>query len=156
MNNIVIVDHDRDFIKTTFRTLLRKRYSLKYYSDRCAALEDMRRSKPGLVIISVTLDEFPSDFSLPMQIKSDPYLRDVPIIIVFSDGETLNRVPGYDIAAMYADAYLDKPVAAEDLLEKVEDLITGAAGTANRRSSWEAMLGKAENLITKSLEKKKA
>jgi CheY-like chemotaxis protein len=63
-------------------------------------------------------------------VKSDPRLRRLPVVIVTAAASRAGfsfhpRTPE-DLEAMHADAFFDKPVAPDELIAKVEELLEGA------------------------------
>jgi CheY-like chemotaxis protein len=123
---IVLVDDDPDFLRINQRVLEKGGYRVACFSDPRKALEYMSGNKPMLVITDLMMERLDAGFSFSRQIKQDARLGDVPVIIVTAIG----RERGFDfrprtpeeLEAISADAYLDKPVAPEQLLAKVREL----------------------------------
>ena len=92
----------------------------------------MRAERPHVVITDVMMAGLDSGFSFSRQIKEDPLLAGIPVIIVTAissrRGFNFNPRTPEELAAMHADAFLGKPVAPLDLLAKIQELVARAAG----------------------------
>ena len=68
-----------------------------------------------------------SGFTFARALKADPRLAGLPVIIVSAvssqKGFDFSPRTADDLAAMGADAFFDKPVAPEALLDKVKELL---------------------------------
>ena len=124
---VLVVDDDLDFLDQTRQALEARGYRVCCAFDPEAALEQMGREKPDLVIADLMMKSLASGFSFARQTKEDVRFQDVPVVIVTAIG----RQRGFDfrprtadeLAAMRADAYMDKPVTPEALLATVRELL---------------------------------
>lgn len=129
---VYLVDDDQDFLEITGDALEGAGYCVERFTDPVAALRRMGETRPDLVISDLMMDRFDAGFSLARQVKADTGLRGVPVIIITAISQHLgldmsprDRV---DLAAMGADAWLEKPVAPACLLGTVQNVLR-AAGT---------------------------
>jgi PAS domain S-box-containing protein len=83
--------------------------------DGQAALDAISRSKPDLVLTDVMMPRL-DGFSLLREIRRDPNLRDLPVILLSARAGEEARVEGLDAGA---DDYLTKPFAARELVARV-------------------------------------
>lgn len=124
---IVLVDDDPDFLSMNRSVLEGGGYQVVCFSDPEKALKYMRGNKPALVVTDLMMERLDAGFAFSRQIKQDTRLGDVPVIIVTAIGRERGfdfrpRTPE-DLEAICADAYLDKPVAPDQLLAKVRELV---------------------------------
>lgn len=123
---IVLVDDDRDFLEMNRRLLEKSGYSVSCFEDTDEAMRMMRDTKPGLVVTDLMMSGLDSGFRLSREIKEDPVLCDVPIIIVTAvsslQGFSFNPNSPEELESLNADAYFDKPVSEDDFLIKVGEL----------------------------------
>ncbi len=124
---IVIIDDDVDFLDINRRILEAAGYRVVTFSEARPALASMAADKPALIISDLMMANLDSGFSLCKQIKDDPRLADVPIILATAASSQLGldfrpRTPA-DLAAMRVDAYFDKPIPPNVLLAKVAELL---------------------------------
>ncbi|MCJ7744355.1 MAG: response regulator, partial [Dehalococcoidales bacterium] len=87
-------------------------------------LAKARKEKPDLIILDIIMP-VKDGFSAAEQLKKDPALKKIPVIMLtsFSEkgGETSLSVS--QGLALDADDYVDKPVAPQELLRRVESLL---------------------------------
>ncbi|MBM4040411.1 MAG: response regulator [Planctomycetes bacterium] len=131
---VLLVDDDRDFLEMTSHVLEAAGYRTACASDPAAALDAMTREKPSLVVSDLMMKALDSGFSLARQIKADPNLRGVPVVLATAIASRLGMdfTPRTreDLAAMHADAFLEKPLRPADLLATVGRLLgRGPGGT---------------------------
>jgi CheY-like chemotaxis protein len=126
---IMLVDDDADFINLNRHILESKGYRvISCYSPE-EALKAMETDKPELIITDLMMKELHSGFSFARLIKENPQFKNIPVIIVTAVSSKM----GFDfrphtpdeLAAMYVDAYFDKPVQPQKLLDKVGQLLGG-------------------------------
>src|SRR5437868_1704399 len=83
------------------------------------ALEAMRESKPRLVISDVVMPEM-GGYELCRAIKSDPALRDIPVILVTSLIDPKDIVSGLESGA---DNFVRKPYSEDYLLKRIQHVL---------------------------------
>jgi two-component system alkaline phosphatase synthesis response regulator PhoP len=124
---ILLVDDDPDFITATKMILeSRSNYKLFTASDGVFALSTARAEKPDLIILDVIMP-FEDGFTAAKELKTDPDLSKIPIIILTSfsyrKGETsVSVAQGMELEA---EDYVEKPVSPQDLLRRVDRLLKG-------------------------------
>jgi CheY-like chemotaxis protein len=124
---ILLVDDDPDFLEMTRHVLEAAGYRAACVSDPAAALAAMTGEKPSLVITDLMMKSLDSGFSLARQMEADGRLGDVPVIVATAIASRLGLdfTPRSrdELAAMHADAFLEKPVLPADLLAAVRKLL---------------------------------
>jgi CheY-like chemotaxis protein len=87
----------------------------------------MGEGVPDLVVSDLMMEQFDAGFSFARQVKADERFGGVPVIIVTAVsrhlGLDLSPRSAEDLAAMGADAWLEKPVDGARLLATVRDLL---------------------------------
>jgi CheY-like chemotaxis protein len=124
---VVIVDDDPDILEIQRSVLEARGYVVLCFADPDAALEQMRKEKPALIIADLMMASLDSGFSFSRQVKTDRRLSDVPIVMMTSIGPRLGldftpQAPE-DLAAMHVDAFLEKPVSPSVLLSTIDELL---------------------------------
>lgn len=126
---VLIVDDDLDFLEMTRSVLESGGYRVACAGDPGEAWGMVMKDGPDLVITDLMMQTMSSGFSLSRRIKETPHCRGVPVIIVTAAGSRLGYdfVPRNleDLAAMHADAFLEKPTLPENLLAQVAGLLCG-------------------------------
>jgi CheY-like chemotaxis protein len=124
---ILLVDDDLDFLEINRQILEPKGYRVACETDPQAAWQRLKAEKPDLIITDLMMSDLDSGFSLSRHVKQDPHLVDVPIIMATAITSQIGldfrpRTPE-DLAAMCVDAYFDKPIPPQKLLDKVAELL---------------------------------
>jgi CheY-like chemotaxis protein len=121
---ILLVDDDKDFVEATKMVLESKPYEVVVAYNGDEGLAKARKEKPDLIILDIIMP-VKDGFSAAEQLKKDPALKKIPVIMLTSfsqkGGETSLSVS--QGLALEADDYVDKPVAPQELLRRVERLL---------------------------------
>jgi two-component system alkaline phosphatase synthesis response regulator PhoP len=119
---ILIIDDDPDFVAATKAVLESRPYQVLVAYDGDEGLETTRQEKPDLIILDIIMPR-QDGFRVCEAIKDDPQLAEIPVIILTSLsqrwGETVFSVT--QGLALEAEDYIDKPVAPDELLRRVEE-----------------------------------
>lgn len=134
---ILIVDDDFDFLEINRHILERAGYRVQTAGDPDQALALMERERPDLVISDLMMTAIDSGFSFSRAIKENERWAGIPVIISTSVSSALGldfrpKEDG-DLAAMNVDAYFDKPLRADALLAKIEELLSRREHTGGAR-----------------------
>jgi CheY-like chemotaxis protein len=125
---VMLVDDDPDFLAMNRSVLERQGYRVLTASSPEDAAEAMRRDPPDLVVTDLMMKDLDAGFSLSRTIKEGSGTAHIPVIIVTAAssqrGFDFRPRNADDLAAMRADAFLDKPVSPAALLAKVEELLS--------------------------------
>ena len=124
---ILLVDDDLDFLEINRAILEGAGYRVATAHDPKEALTLMAAAPPALVISDLMMQALDAGFSFSRQVKEDPRFASVPVLMVTSaasrHGLDFHPKSAEDLAAMHADAFLDKPVRPKVLLAKVSELL---------------------------------
>jgi CheY-like chemotaxis protein len=123
---ILLVDDDVDFVEINSAVLENAGYDVvKAYSGK-ECLEKIPAVKPSLVILDVMMEQFDSGFQISRKVKE--MTGGVPVILLTSIGaETGLPFKPTDedgLKKMGVEGFLDKPVKADDLIGKVNELLS--------------------------------
>ncbi|MFC2050641.1 two-component system response regulator [Chloroflexota bacterium] len=121
---ILLVDDDKDFVEATTMVLESKPYEVVVAYNGDDGLAKARKEKPDLIILDIIMP-VKDGFRAAEQLKKDPDLKNIPVIMLtsFSEkgGETsLSVSQGF---VLDTEDYVDKPVTPEELLKRVERLL---------------------------------
>ena len=118
---IVFADDNADMREYVAR-LLGERWDVETVNDGVAALDAIRRAPPSLVLCDVMMPGL-DGFELARELRTDPSLRPIPIIM-------LSARAGFEEAAKGLDAgandYIAKPFSARELLVRVASQLATA------------------------------
>jgi two-component system chemotaxis response regulator CheY len=88
------------------------------------ALRQLPRETFDLVVTDINMPDI-NGLELVSFVKSNETYRDIPLIIVSTEGSERDRAKGMELGA---DAYLVKPFEPDDLRETARSLLAGAEG----------------------------
>lgn len=131
----VLVADDNADMRDYVRRLLEGRFTVEAVADGEAALEAVRAQVPDLVLSDVMMPRL-DGFGLLAQLKADPRLAAVPVILLSARAGDESKVEG--IRAGATD-YLVKPFSARELIARVEGNIQLARTRARLSEVLEAM-----------------
>ena len=117
--HVLLADDNAD-MRDYLRHLLEPRWSVETAADGQEALDAVRRRKPDLLLTDVMMPGL-DGFGLLREIRADPELRDLPVIMLSARAGEEARVEGLDAGA---DDYLIKPFPARELLARVAANLT--------------------------------
>jgi len=124
---ILIVDDDYDFLEINRFILEGAGYRVVTATNPAEAATRITAEAPDLVITDLMMTSIDAGFAFAAQLKSDPRTAGVPIIISTSVSSQLglNFRPDSqeDLEKMNVDAYFDKPIDAQALVDKVAELL---------------------------------
>jgi signal transduction histidine kinase/DNA-binding response OmpR family regulator len=138
---IVLLAEDNADMRAYVSKLLADHYEVEAVPDGQVALEAIRRRRPDLVLTDVMMPRL-DGFGLMRAIRDDPFLRDIPVVMLSARAGEEASVDGLDSGA---DDYLTKPFSARELRARV-DANLGLARM--RRAATEALRVRTAELET--------
>ena len=123
---ILVVDDELDmriFITTLLETSGFKPLSAE---NGTQGLEIARKDKPSLIILDIMMPQ-ESGISMYRELKNDPALKDIPVIILsalsqktfFHSQKVLDQYKGENVPK--PSEYIEKPPEPEELLEAIQN-----------------------------------
>lgn len=88
-------------------------------SDGEQCLQEVRRSKPDMIILDVVMPE-KNGFQVCRELKKDSAYQDIPVIMLTSKSQEADKSWG---VKQGANAYLTKPLNADELRAAVSRLL---------------------------------
>ena len=119
MSRIVFAEDDEALRRMTQEVLATAGYAVRAVTNGTDALAEVRRDVPDLVILDYRMGE-PDGFEVCRQLKRDPRVAHVPVLILTAQGRLEDRLGGFDAGA---DDYLAKPFHPRELLARVQALL---------------------------------
>ena len=118
-NKIVIIEDEPDIVEVLTYNLKREGFNVVSIERGDEGLNAVRNQSPNLVILDLMLPGI-DGLSLCQQMKSDPLIKEIPIIIISAKGEESDVVIGLELGA---DDYLPKPFSPRELLARVKAVL---------------------------------
>ena len=124
MARILVVDDDPDFVEITRTILESSGYEVATAANGDQGLRVMKAQVPDLVLLDVMMSNVLDGLSLSHAIRKDPAFTAVPVIMISSiaDSPSAGMFPTDE--SIPIDAWISKPVRADDLLKKVAKLLS--------------------------------
>jgi len=122
---IMLVDDDPDFLEVNRAVLEAHGYRVACAGSAGEAMDRLRDERPDLVVTDLVMETILAGISFSQKIKSDPALRDVPVMAVtgMQSERGLKFAPtDGELALAGIDRYFEKPIAPETLLAQVQEL----------------------------------
>ncbi len=113
-SRVLLVDDNAD-MRAYVHRLLEARYEVVAVADGKAALRELRRDRPDLVLSDVMMPRL-DGFGLLREIRGDPALRGLPVILLSARAGEEAQVEGLETGA---DDYVVKPFSAQELLARI-------------------------------------
>lgn len=115
---VLIVD-DEHPIRDAFGDLLQDAYTVLKATSGEEAIRLTYQEKPDILLLDLRMPEI-DGYQVCQRLKGDPVTSHIPIVVVTALAETEDKVKGL---LHGADDYLIKPVDAEDLVEKMRQIL---------------------------------
>jgi len=122
---ILIVDDDADFRDAIELILSGAGYEVSHAANAREAENKLSKETIDLVLLDVMMDTDTEGFHLAYRIRQDEKLKDIPIIILTCIEERTGEEIEFSKSRDYlpVEAFLKKPVDAEELKARVAELI---------------------------------
>jgi chemosensory pili system protein ChpA (sensor histidine kinase/response regulator) len=109
---VLVVDDSLTVRRVTERMLLREGYRVTLAKDGLDAMERLAQEKPAIVLSDIEMPRM-DGFDLVRNLRADPLLHDLPVIMITSRIAQKHREHA---AQLGVNHYLGKPYSEEDLL----------------------------------------
>ena len=123
---ILLVDDDVDFLEATAALLEANGYRVVRALDGASAREKLEEESPDLIVTDLMMESVLSGFMFSQQIKQLPRFKNIPVVFVTA----IRSKRGFQFTPRRAelenagiDAYFEKPVAPDQLLARVGELL---------------------------------
>ncbi len=128
---ILLADDSLTIQKVVELTLAGTDYELTCVSNGQKALESLRHRRPDLILADVVMPE-KNGYEVCEAVKSDPDTAGIPVLLLSGTFEPFDRERADRVGA---DRVVSKPFDAQQLLDQIENLLSGKAGGPARESA---------------------
>ena len=112
MPRVLVVDDEIGIVRLIQVNLERNGYEVETASNGTEALAKIRQNRPNLLVLDVMMPEM-NGFELLTNIRRDPGLADLPVIMLTAKTQDADIFKGYQLQA---DMYLTKPFNPAELI----------------------------------------
>ncbi len=116
---ILIVDDEPYVIRSLTFVLQKQGYDVSSATNGEEAMAKVRESKPGLMFLDVMMPK-KNGYEVCQEIKNDPELSDIYIIMLTAKGQEADREKGLNLGA---NEFMTKPFSPARVVEKVSGLM---------------------------------
>jgi DNA-binding response OmpR family regulator len=116
---ILIVDDEPNIVLSVEFLLKREGFEVRTAADGQAAIEMLAASRPDLMILDVMMPR-KNGFEVCKEVRADPALSDMPIILLSAKGREVEIAKGLSLGA---DAYITKPFSTHELVARVKEML---------------------------------
>lgn len=119
MTTILVIDDDELVSQTLQRALKLYGYHVMVAGSGTEGLQLARRHRPDLFILDIIMPGA-DGYQVCRQIRSDPLLKDVPVLFLTAKGKDEDKIEGFQSGA---DDYLSKPFNMEELQLRLQAIL---------------------------------
>ena len=136
MPKILVIEDDADMVMAIRMPLEANDYEVFEAATGEEGLQKVKNVEPDLIILDVMMETTTAGFQVSLQLRSpDPEseyaaYRNVPIMMLTAIHTTTSLRFGPDEGYLPVDAFVEKPIDPDELLEKARTLIEQAQGTS--------------------------
>ncbi len=120
---ILIVEDEPEFRLAMKMRLEAAGHLVLEAEDGASGLDAARTLRPDIILLDIMLPRM-DGYQVARLLKFDEAYRDIPIVMLTARSQQADRETGRNCGA---DAYLTKPVAAEELLQTLDRLLSSPA-----------------------------
>jgi len=117
---VVCIEDEPEMIALVKLILGRKGFDLIGAVGGREGLETVRKLKPDLVLLDLMMPDM-GGWEVYQQMKADPELKDIRVIVVTAKAQSIDKVLGIHIAKV--DDYVTKPFGPQELLQSVNKVL---------------------------------
>ncbi|MDT3677389.1 MAG: response regulator [Burkholderiaceae bacterium] len=116
--HVLIAEDEPHIVESLSFVLRRSGYEVSSVFDGEAAMLKLRSDPPDMMILDVMLPKL-NGFEVLKQVKSDPALRTIPVIILTAKGQVQDRRMAEEIGV---DGFMTKPFSNREIVDEVRRL----------------------------------
>jgi CheY-like chemotaxis protein len=118
---VLLVEDDNHVRPVLARLIERGGFQVVEAADGSAALEHIQQTQPDLILLDIRMPGM-DGYEVLRRIKSNPVYQHIPVVVLTaSDLDDSARQRALDLGAAL---YLEKPIASEDLLAEIEQILS--------------------------------
>ncbi|MEO0509682.1 MAG: response regulator [Verrucomicrobiota bacterium] len=118
-NRILVLDDEPDVTELLEYKLEQEGYKVEVLNDPLAFVAKVRDFEPDLMVLDIMMPEL-NGLQLCRIARSDPAMKEIPIIFLTAKGEAEDRVRGLETGA---DDYISKPFNTKELMLRVGNVL---------------------------------
>lgn len=113
--NILVVDDTPDNLRLLSNILVEEGFQVHPVSNGEKAISAAQARPPDLILLDIMMPDM-DGYTVCKHLKADELTREVPVILMSTQGEVFDKVKGFTLGAV---DYITKPFEAEEVLSRV-------------------------------------
>lgn len=122
--DVLIAEDEPSILEALSFVLQRAGLSIGTVTDGDAVVEAVRNGRPRVLVLDIMMPKR-SGFEVLKQIRGDPAIRDLPVLVLTAKGQQQDRRVAEELGA---DRFVTKPYANAEVVDSVRELLRGSAG----------------------------
>jgi two-component system, NtrC family, sensor kinase len=118
--NLLVVEDNPTNLSFLFTYLTKTGFKVLVATDGETAIQRVETAQPDLILLDVMMPGI-DGFEVCKRLKSNPSMRDIPVIFMTALSDTLNKVHGFEIGAV---DYITKPIQPEEVVSRIQTHLT--------------------------------
>ena len=120
--HILCIEDEPEMIELVRLILERKGFRVTGAIGGMKGLEALKREKPDLILLDLMMPDI-DGWEVYRQMKADPNLAKIPVIVVTAKAQSIDKVLGLHIAKV--EDYVTKPFGPQELLSSITKVLGG-------------------------------
>jgi len=120
--HILCIEDEPEMIELVRLILERKGFRVTGALGGEKGLEELRKEKPDLILLDLMMPDM-DGWEVYRQMKADPNLANIPVIVVTAKAQSIDKVLGLHIAKV--EDYVTKPFGPQELLDSIIKVFGG-------------------------------
>ena len=116
---ILIADDEDTILNMLTVAMTASNYNVILAHDGVEALEKIKEKKPDLVLLDLQMPRM-DGFEVCRKVKSDVFLRHIPVIMLTAQNQVQTKVTGLEAGA---DDYVTKPFDLDELMARIRTIL---------------------------------
>ncbi len=117
---LLYIEDEQEMIDLVRLILNRRGFEIIGANGGREGLDTVRQMKPDLVLLDLMMPDM-DGWDVYQQMKADPALANIPVIVVTAKAQSIDKVLGLHIARV--DDYISKPFSPQELVDSVEKVL---------------------------------
>ena len=135
--DVLIIDDDKDLVNSIRIILESENYVVRAAHTGQEGYKKIEEKAPDLIILDVMMATETEGFDLAYKLNRSPNFSNIPILMLTSFTQKMAELGPEQFQHILGEAwpvsrFLEKPIAPEELLSVVEDLLKGEASHGSR------------------------
>lgn len=132
MARIFVIDDDEQLLRMVGMMLERGGHTITLLNNPLEGLERIKQDQPDLLVLDVMMPNM-SGHDLAREIRKDKMVGNLPILVLTARSQEIDKTTALKSGA---NDYLSKPVTSQELIERVDALLTNLNGNPSQQSGF--------------------